>query len=111
MVVLTEEIRASVLLIHRRFLRFRIPDVVTDFVCADAFIQVAIRQKQPLAQFVVTEIATSASYFITCFIDCRYFKVSINNLGAFTVEYADFASLATAFASSSSVAPSARFLW
>lgn len=65
--------------------------------------------KQPLAQFVVTEIATSASYFITCFIDCRYFKVSINNLGAFTVEYADFASLATAFASSSSVAPSARF--
>ena len=67
MVVLTEKIWAFVLLIHRRFLRFRIPDVVTDFVCADAFIQVAIRQKQPLAQFVVTEIATSAFYGVLVF--------------------------------------------
>ena len=67
MVVLTEKIWAFVLLIRRRFLRFRIPDVVTDFVCADAFIQVAIRQKQPLAQFVVTEIATSAFYGVLVF--------------------------------------------
>ena len=84
MVVLTEEIWASVLLIHRRFLRFRIPDVVTNFVCADAFIQVAIRQKQPLAQFVVTEIATSAFYGVLVFaiaVDHTFHTFGSRNIG------------------------------